>query len=202
MADFEAKDYWKLYLNEEAKERVQEIQDHLNKNYDSRSDFLKQKLLQEKPLSLEERINRKQQSLSEEQVESERLKRIKREREEQSQLRDKKELLKEKQKKLRKVQRDGYGSEEDAWYKAASRAWKRCKKSAEHAKTDHESAVEAFEEKNMTGKVQAWKDRELENKVDVDQLVEDVQRLQEQVAELNGGREEWFLDLESVEVSA
>jgi len=32
--------------------------------------------------------------------------------------------------------------------------------------------------------------------------VEDVQRLQSQVKELNGGREDWFLDLEAVEVSA
>ena len=192
---------WRPYLDKEAQEIRDEKIDHLKRNYNGPSDFIKQKLKEEDALTIEQKIQKIKSEIDEKKDDLEKFRQIQRQREMQDKLRDKKELLKEKQKKLRKVQRSGYGSEVDAWYVAASRAWKRCVKSAEHPKTDHESPVEAFEAKNMAGKVQAWKNRHLDKQVDVDELVEDVERLQDEVAELNGGSEDWFLDVQSVEVT-
>jgi len=200
MGSFDGK-RWRAYLDEEAQEIRDEKLDHLKRNYNGPSDFLKKKLKEEDVLSVEQKIQKIESEIDEKKDDLEKFRQIQRQREVQDKLRDKKELLKEKQKKLRKVQRSGYGSEVDAWYVAASRAWKRCVKSAEHPKTDHESAVEAFEDKNLAGRVRAWKDRELDKQVDVDELVEDVERLQDQVADLNSGREDWFLDVQSVEVT-
>lgn len=200
MGNFSGK-RWQPYLDEETQEIRDEKLDHLKRNYDGPSDFIKQKLKEEDALTVEQKIEKVQSEIKEREEDLKKFKQIKRQREQQDKLRDKTELLREKQKKLRKVQRKDFGTEVDAWYQAASRAWKRSKKSVQHTKTDHETVAEAFHDKNMEKKVRAWKDRAMDNRVDVDELVEDVQRLQDQVEKLNGSRKDWFLDLQKVEVS-
>lgn len=189
MGDFSGKK-WHPHLNEEARERRDEIEDHLEKKYDNPSHFIREKLREEKPLSLEERINRKQQSLSEEQEELERLKRIQREREEQSQLRDKKELLKEKQKKLRNIQERNSSSREEI-------------RSQVEADTLKNKPPRMSDEEYLEAKSERI-DRMVESRLDsgeadVDELVESVQRLQREVAELNSGQESWFMDLGQID---
>jgi len=193
MGDFPVKDYWKIYLNDEAKERVREIQDHLEENYESRSDFLRKKLKNEKALSIDERIERVKQEKREQEDKLERLKQIRREREQQDKLRDKRDLLKQKQEKLRKIQHQN---------KSESKIRKQVKQKILKDKRARFSEDEWLEKKS--DKIDRLVESRLESleDQDVDELVEDVQRLQEQVAELNGGEEDYFMDLEQTEVKA
>jgi DNA repair exonuclease SbcCD ATPase subunit len=191
MGDFSGKK-WHPHLNEEARERRDEIQDHLEKKYDNPSHFIREKLREEKALSIEERIQRKQQNLDEIQDELDRLKRIQKERDQQDKLRDKRELLKEKQKQLRQVQESGLKSEDEI---------------REEITEVYRQKVQKYDGKSLSDEtVQEGIERQvrkrLEDRPDVDELVEDVQRLQQQVADLNGGRESYFMDLGEVEVSS
>jgi len=188
MTGFEIKQSYHLSLNREARERMREIQDHLEENYDGIAHFVRQKLHEEQALSIEERMNRKRQELNEVQQDLEKLQRIHREREEQDKLRDKKELLKEKQKKLREVQKKGLLSEEEI----------------REEEIEKRSKYNPRENPEVMEVVDRQVEKRLKNRPDVDELVEDVERLQRQVAELNGGRESWFmsLDREAEEVEA
>lgn len=185
MADFDVKDYWQIYLNKEMKERVKQIQDHLEDNYEGKGDFLQAKLEQEQPLSLEDRIEKARKKREEFEEKEQRLKQIKRERSQQDKLRDKRELLKEKQKKLEEVQESGVKSEADLLRREA------------FARVNRGYSIENHEIQEY---IRNAVDSKLESRPDVNELVEDVQRLQRQVAELNGGEENYFMDLEAVEV--
>lgn len=184
---------WRPYLDEEAQEIRDEKIDHLKRKYDGPSDFIKQKLKEEEVLSIEEKIQKFESEINEKKEDLEKLKQIKREREQQDKLRDKKELLKEKQKKLRKVQRESGLSREEIEQNLREE-WEE-NRVPSHIDVDEyiQNNKEMFERRV---------ENRLEKTEDVDELVEDVQRLQEQVADLNGGREEWFMNLESVEVNA
>lgn len=187
MADFDVKDYWQIYLNEEMKERVKQIQDHLEDNYEGKGDFLQAKLEQEQPLSLEDRIEKARKKREEFEEKEQRLKQIKRERSQQDKLRDKRELLKEKQKQLRKIQESGLNSEAQLLKEQALARVNR----------GYDIRDEEIQEY-----IRDSVDRALEKRPDLDELVEDVQRLQRQVAELNGGEEDYFMDLGDLEVKA
>lgn len=192
MGEFEVKQSYHLSMNKEARDRMREIQDHLEENYNGIAHFVRQKLYEEKPLKLDERINRKKKALENNKDELERLKRIKREREEQSQLRDKKELLKEKQKQLRKVQKRESSTRDEVRAQVESKILSN--------KPPRFSDEEYLNKKE--DRIERLVDSRLEKgPKNVDKLVEDVQRLQREVADLNGGQESWFMDLQSVEVS-
>lgn len=186
MANFEPQKYWKLYLDEQTRERVSEIQDHLEDHYDGKSDFLQAKLMQEQPVSLEERIKKAEKDMAEAEKKLERLKQVKSDRDQQQRLKDKRELLREKQKKLRSIQEIGYMSFRDFM--------------VEEVEKRKDRGHELSEGVLRMCKIRA--ESKFEGQPDVDDLVRDVQRLQEEVAELNGGPEKFFMDLESVEVSA
>lgn len=188
MADFQGK-RWQPYLDQEARERRDEILDHLQRNYDGPSDFIKQKLLEEDALSLEEKIQKFESEVEEKKEDLEKLKRIKREREEQDRLRDKKELLRDKQEKLRKISRRETQSREEIRESVEEKILSR--------KPDHLSDQEYLSKKS--DRIDRIVEHRLTESPDVDSLVEDVQRLQRQVEELNGGRESWFMELERVE---
>jgi hypothetical protein len=192
MADFPVKDYWKIYLNEDAKQRVREIQDHLEENYESRSDFLRDKLKQEKAMDIDERISRAEQEMKQYQDKLERLKQIKREREQQDKLRDKRDLLKQKQQKLQEYSGKTQMSKEDIRNQVEQEL---------REKFDEADRVDDVEEKMQEEytqrKINARVESRHEESVNVDQLIEDVQRLQRQVADLNGGEEDYFMDLEN-----
>jgi DNA anti-recombination protein RmuC len=184
MGDFEGQ-RWRPYLDEEARERRDEILDHLQDNYDGPSDFVKRKLMEEAALDIEERIKRAESKEQEAKEKRKRLERIKREREEQSQLRDKKELLQEKQKKLRKLRDRDSKTEEEIREEVRERCEEKVRSS---------SQIDSVDELNIG--VDERVRRRLEKQPDFDELVEDVQRLQDEIQELNGGDElDCFMDL-------
>jgi myosin heavy subunit len=193
MGKFEGKRF-RVYLDQEAQQRRDEILDHLQRNYDGPSDFVKQKLEEEQALSIEEKIQKLQSEMQEKEEELKKFKQIKREREEQDRLRDKKELLKDKQKKLRKLSgRNG---------KTEQQIREEVKEEHLENKPDRFSDEEYLEKKS--DRIERVVESRLSSSPDLDELVESVQRLQGQVEELNGGREDWFLDLdqEKLEVDA
>lgn len=182
MGEFRGK-RWRPYLDEEARKIRDEKLDHLQRNYDGPTDFLKQKLKEEKALDLEERIQKIESEINNKESDLEKLQRIKNEREQQDKLRDKKELLKEKQKKLKKAQNKINLSKEEAENKALAEL-------RDHSRFEDKAEEELRKTKAFKKKVDSL------TAVDVDELVEDVQRLQSQVADLNSGREDWFMDLD------
>lgn len=192
MGSFDGK-IWKIYLDEEARERRDQIKDHLEENYEGPSDFGKQALMDENVLTVEERLERLRKDKKELEQKEERLQQIIREREQQDKLRDKRELLKEKQKKLREVSDKDPLSRQEAEEKALQYVKEK------NASTIEEQDLSDEEIKEFRGFKK--KVEELTSDVDIDSLVEDVQRLQRQVRELNGGEEDYFMDLETVENS-
>jgi len=186
MGDFDGQ-RWRPYLDEEARERRDEIIEHLKRNYDGPSDFIKQKLIEEETLSIDEKIQKLEDDVEEKKEDLQKFKTIKREREQQDKLRDKKELLKQKQSKLEEIRDEGVDSfHEIMMYEIKQR----------------EKRGYDCSDPELARTVLNRAERKFEKQPDVDELVEEVERLQRQVKELNGGREDWFLDLQSVEVSA
>jgi hypothetical protein len=180
---------WKAYLDQEARERRDEILDHLEGNYDGPSDFLKQKLMEEAALSIDERIERKQSKLEDEKQDLQRLKRIKREREEQSQLRDKRELLEQKQKRLQEMD-DEVMSAHDAYMAV----FDKFEDKSNYDMKDHEFVKAKWD------RICRMAESKVEETPDVEQLVKDVQRLQREISELNGGDDlDCFIDVEKTE---
>ena len=194
MGDFEVKERWKVYLDKPTKEKLREILDHLEEKYDGPSDFVQQKIQEEQALSIEERIQRKKQEKQEAESDLERLKRIKQEREQQDKLRDKRELLKEKQKKLREVADSGEKSRDEIREEVVEEMRKKAEGSP---KID--DVEEYVDRDNVQRRIDRRVDSRFSSSEDVDELVEDINRLQKQVAELNGGEEDYFMDLETVD---
>jgi len=177
---------WIVYLNKDARERRDEILDHLQGNYDGPSEFVREKLEQETALDIEERIKRAESKEKEAKEKRKRLERIKREREEQSALRDKKELLQEKQDKLQQVR--GRDKTEDVVREEVEDKVLR-------SKPPRFSDEEYLEKKSA--RIDRMVEQELESGSDVDELVEDIERLQGEIRDLNGGEDlDCFLDLE------
>jgi len=193
MGDFDGK-RWHPYLDEETQERRDQILDHLQENYEGPSDFLKEKLREEKALSIEERIERKKQKKEEAESDLERLKRIKREREQQDKLRDKRELLKEKQSKLRELADKDEKSRSEIREEVVEEMREKAEGSPKIDDVD-----EYLEKDSIERKIDRRVDSRFSSSEDKDELVESINRLQKQVAELNGGEEDYFMDLETVD---
>jgi len=187
MGDFDGK-RWRPYLDQDTQDRRDEIIDHLEQNYDGPSDFVKQKLMEEKPLDIDEQIKRARQDKNELEEKLSRLEQIKKEREQASQLRDKRELLKEKQKKLKEASQQGYMSEE----KIREEVIQKCKD-----KVSSSGQLDSIDELSIG--VDERVRRRVEKQPVVDELVKEVQRLQDEIESLNGGREDFFIDLEDHE---
>lgn len=193
MGDFGGK-RWRPYLDEETQKIRDEKLDHLKRNYEGPTDFLKQKLKEEKVLDIEERIQKLESEIDDKKEDVDKLRRIKNEREQQDKLRDKKELLKQKQEKLRKLSNRENKSEEEIREQVKSDVFELCQDKAEKDAVE-KTANELFESERYQRRIQQKVEKQLEDQGKVDELVEDVQRLQRQVKELNGGREDWFMDL-------
>lgn len=186
MGDFGGK-RWRPYLDEEAQKIRDEKLQHLKENYEGPSDFIKKKLKEEKVLDIEERIRRAEKDLEEEKERLEKLKQVKKERDQQDRLRDKKQLLKDKQERLKEIQESGM-SEEAVRKRVRQRQLKR--------KPPRYSDEEYLEMKS--DRVDRMVENRLESQSDLDELVEEVRRLQGQVEELNGGEGlPWFMDLDA-----
>jgi len=194
MGEFEQKDYWKVYLDKETKEKIREIQDHLEANYNGKSDFVQQALQDEQALSIEERIRRLEEEREETDKQIEQLKRIKQEREQQDKLRDKRELLKEKQKKLREIADKDEKSRSEVRKEVVEEMREKAEGSPKIDDVD-----EYLEKDSIQRKIDRRVDSRFSSSEDKDELVEDINRLQKQVAELNGGEEDYFMDLETVD---
>ena len=197
MGDFEVKERWKVYLDKPTKEKLHEIKEHLEENYEGPSDFVQKKIQEEEVLDIDQRIERAKQKEERHRNERKKLEQIKSEREEASKLRDKRELLKEKQKQLRKISDKGIKSEEEIRQEQVQHF---------REKAMNSGKVDDVDEHMNKERVQNMIDRRVKKKAssnpDVDELVESVERLQSEVAELNGGREEYFMDIEAEEVTA
>jgi len=194
MGDFEVKERWKVYLDKPTKEKLREILDHLEDKYDGPSDFVQQKIQEEQALSIEERIKRAEQEEEEAQQKKERLKRIKQEREQQDKLRDKRELLKEKQKKLREIADKDEKSRSEVRKEVVEEMREKAEGSPKINDVD-----EYLEKDSIQRKIDRRVDSRFSSSEDKDELVEGINRLQKQVAELNGGEEDYFMDLETVD---
>jgi len=185
MGSFEPKQHMHLSLNKEARERIKEIQDHLQENYNGMAHFVRQKLHEEQALSIEERIRKKENNLEQQKDQLQKLKRIKNERNQQDKLQTKVELLKEKQDKLRGIAEDGIMSREEV------------------AQEELEKRVDRGYDLDMDSEIiQDAVERRLERRPDVDELVESVERLQREIEELDPECDVEFMDLEAVEVKA
>lgn len=179
------KQYWKIYLDKETRRRVEEILDHLDDHYEGPSDYVQQKLMEEDALSIEERIRRNKQKKQEFDEKIERLKQIKKEREQSKKLQDKKELLKTKQKRYREILEEGLKSEEEI---REERRQKR--KERGHDLSDPE--IQKYIEKNVQ--------RQLDKQPDVEELIQDIERLQSEITELES-QKDWFIDESKLEVA-
>ena len=176
MGDFKGGS-WHIYLNKDTKERRDEILDHLQSNYDGPSDFVAEKLQQETALNIDERIERAKSEKEQYEEKINRLKQIKKDRNKASLLRDKKELLQEKQKKLRNLPDDGSYTREQIRNEVENKLLDK--------KLSSYSDEEYLEKKS--DKIKRIVDSRMDDAPNVDQLVNDVQRLQNEIKELNNG---------------
>jgi len=178
---------WKIYLDKKAREKRDEIIDHLEENYDGPSDFATQALEDEDALSPQQKLERIQKDKKEIERKEKKLKQVIEDRERQQKLRDKREALKKKQQRLRKISQ-GANSEEEIRKQMIEKEKER--------KVAHLTEEEWLEKRSdhIEKKVQ----NRLEEDVDIDSLVQEVQELQEEVSELNGGEEDFFMELEAI----
>lgn len=179
--------YWKIYLNKEAQERRDEIKDHLEENFDGPSGFVSQALDDVDALSPREKLERIQQDKKEIERKEEQLKQVIEDRERQKKLREKRELLKQKQEELRKVSQESRSEE------AIREEVREEEKERNHTQLSDEEWLEKNSER-IERKVQ----NRLDEEIDVDQLVQEVQRLQDEISELAGTEEDFFMELEAV----
>jgi len=185
-------DTWKIYLSEEARERRDEIIDHLRDNYEGPSHYLREKLREENALDVEQQIERTESEMRELEEKLQRLQRIKEERDQQQTLRDKKELLKSKQEKLRELRSNQELSEEQVEEEIIEDLRGRSALPDSEEKIRKTRAFSKLKEKRFGGS-------------SLDELVSDVERLQSEIEELNGGEElDCFLELsqDALEVSS
>ena len=183
MGSFSGKDTWKIYLDKQTKEKVQELADYLENNFEGPSDYVQTKLQEEDTLTDREKYEKFKQKRDEFEKKAQQMKQVIEDRKVQDKIKDKKELLKQKQEKLREINQSGFKSEEEIRDEEEK---KRREKGYDLSRDMVKQAVE-----NAV-------DRRLDNRPDVDELVEEVQRLQKQIGELQNEDEEWFMDLEPV----
>lgn len=183
MGNFTGKDTWKIYLDKQTKQKVKDLADYLENNFEGPSDYVQTKLQEEDTLSDREKYEKFKQKRDEFEEKAQQMKQVIQDREKQDKLRDKKELLKQKQSKLEEVRDTGFKSREEI-------------REEEFAK--RENSNHDFSEEEMKEAVDRAVERKLDKRLDVDELVEEVQRLQNQISELQNEDEEWFMDLQPV----
>jgi len=96
---FKIKSRYHLYVNQKTKERMKEIENHLQEKYDGISDFVEKKMQEEQALDIDERIRRKKQEKREAKEDLKQLKQVKKDRNQRKELDEKEPVLKEKQEK-------------------------------------------------------------------------------------------------------
>jgi len=189
---FEATKTWKVYLDDETRQQIREIMHHLEDNYEGPSDFVQQKIKEEQPNSLAQRIKRAEQQKQDAEDKLDHLKEIRRERNQEERLEDLRDKLRSKQQELQEAEQSKVLSEAEALQLA-------CDKELEH-KMSNMPDTQYLEKKARRVKRRA--DKLMDSSADVQSLREEVSDLQNRVADLNGGREDWFLELQEGGVSA
>jgi chromosome segregation ATPase len=192
MSDFKVSKNWKVYLDQETQDELREIMPHLEEHYDGISDFVQQKIHEEQPLSIEQQIEQAEEEKDDVEERLKRLRSIKREQESREKLESLRSELRSKQDKLREAQESSSMSEADALYAA-------CQRELEYKRAQF-TKVEWLEKK--ADRVSRKAEKLMGDGRDVGSLKREVEELQEQVAELNGGREDWFISLDSEAVEA
>jgi len=182
----------KVYFNKEIIEVVNRKKEHLIQNYDGPTDFFQSKLEQEETLSPEEKLEQIEEKEEEIKSEKQRLKEKIRERERDQKLSELEDKLRDKQDRLDSLLEGDFVSREEAEEKALNKL------------SDRSGAWSDMTESEIrdTRAFEKHVDELVCTEDDVEQLKKEVDRLQRNVAELNGGREDWFLELDSMEVTA
>jgi len=183
-----------LYFNDKHKELIEEKKEHLKTNYDGIGDFFLQALIEEQTLSPEEKLKQIEEKEEEIKNEKQRLKDKIRQRERDEKLDELEDKLRSKQDKLDSLLGGDFVNREEAEQQALNSL----KSDSRRDWTDDKSDEEIMDTRAFEKKV----DKLVCTEDEVEELKKEVDRLQRKVAELNGGREEWFLDLQESEVSA
>lgn len=184
MGDFDGS-RWNIYLNQNAQDRRDKIIEYLRKNYDGPSDFVKQKLHEEDALTLDQKIKKFEQEIAEKEEKLKKFKQVKKEREQQDRLRDKKELLRDKQNRLREISKNKSKSEDVIREEVKQ-------------KLLNDKPASISKDEYLEGKseiIDARVNHRMSSSLNIDELVEQVERLQEEIKELNGGSEDWFMEV-------
>lgn len=176
-----------IYFNQEIQELIRQKKDHLVTNYEGPTDFFQTQLQQEDVLSPEEKLQQIQDKKQEVMREEERLQQIIKEREKDQKLDELEDELRDKQDELRSVRESGVKSFSELMFEESEK-----RKARGHDVSDP----------RVAWRLKSRVERMIESRPDVEELEKEVDRLQRRVAELNGGREDWFIELDKMEVSA
>jgi len=188
MGEIKIKQSYNVYLDEKSREKLHEIKQHIEENYGGISSFVQAKIQEEQPLSIEQKIQQAKQEEREAAERRKQLEQIHNERQEQSALRDKRELLEQKQEKLQEL--DGAPSKDVVRSRVEDEMLER--------KPSRFSDEEYLEKKKR--QIDRRVESRLDEMPDVEQLVEDIQRLQDEICDLNGGEDlDCFMDVEPQE---
>jgi len=183
-----------IYFNEQIQELIKQKKNHLVETYEGPTEFFQRKLEREDVLSPEEKLEQIQEKKQEILNEEERLTEKIRERERDQKLDELEDKLRDKQDRLDSLLSSEFVSREEA----EQQALKSLKSDSRRGWTDDKNDEEIMDTRAFKKKV----DKLVCTEDEVEDLKKEVDRLQRRVAELNEGREEWFLDLQEIEVSA
>lgn len=171
-----------IYINQEAKERIEEIRPHLEQEYEGPSDFFKTKLKQEEPLDLEEKIEEKEREKVELEADIQELKKRKKAQNQERRLKELEGDLKEKQESLEEAKEDDRRSRDEI---------------IEDIKEKHRQSGREIDDELMD-KIEANADRKISRRPNLDELSQEISEIQEEIMELDPDREEkpeWFLEV-------
>jgi len=174
----------RISLNKDARDLIEEKRNHLEENYEGPSHFFRQKLEEEEVLSVDEKIKQIRTQKQELENKLSKYQQIKNERSKQQLLNQKKQELKTLQESLKQVRMNELPTESDIRQEETE-------KRKERGYDVSDSKVQEAIERRVR--------KRLENQPDVKELRSRISQLQSEVAELNGGREDWFMDLSQQE---
>jgi len=171
----------------------QEFIDHLEQEYDGFTDFVECKLREERNEmpDLEKKIEEKEEKLDQLYEELQGLKEKKERQENRELLEEKRQRLRDLQKEFKRLQRDGLVSRDEAEEKVLSKARSRVM----YQDLSDEEIVSELGEENFENQVE----RHLVDKEQLSDLRKEISSLQDEIESLNGGREDFFIDLDDHE---
>lgn len=182
-----------MRFNKEQKRMLENdsFKKHLEKEYDGFTDFVESKMHQElsEVPDLEEKIDNLESELQEKMKRLESLKQKKQRQDRQQNLRSKEKKLRRVQDKIRFLQDNEVKSEEEI--RENKRLKMKNRAGMDVSDPETQKLIDRAVEKEL--------EKQPDMDADLGTLVEEARRLQSEIAELNGGREDWFLEIEELE---